>query len=453
MKEQEALTQIESLEISLREEQQARVVLEAELKESRERHAQLEAELEAFRTDIWSVEEVQQALEAVNRSGSEFVIHVDHRIRTALNGLLGMVELLQSTELSSEGLDFALGASSAGHECLEVLNDVLEYCRLDAGHVVVSEELVEVHSLMEDCAGLAREALLGGPVAVELRCGERVPARIQGDGRHLRTVLGHLIENAAQNTTEGQLVLAVDVVGQGPTATIQLSVSDTGCGIAEEDLARVCEAFERANGPEEEGLGLGLTVVRRLVEMMGGAFGLESRLGEGSTAILSFPLEAPVGEGASCPLSEAPGGVSDQGDPRAAAPRTVARVLVVEDNEVNQKVAQGFLKMLGCEAVVAGNGQQALKHLAQGDFDLLLMDCMMPELDGYETTKCIRDGEAGEAYSSAPIIALTADDSPGARQNCLRAGMDDYMTKPVRIERLRSMLRIWLPPALRPPAE
>ena len=130
-----------------------------------------------------------------------------------------------------------------------------------------------------------------------------------------------------------------------------------------------------------------------------------------------------------------------------------ARILVVEDNIVNQRVAVGFLKMISCEFETANNGLEAILRLSEEDFDLILMDCMMPEVDGYEATRRIRGGDSGESMMRIPIVALTADDSPDARQNCLRAGMDDYMTKPVRIERLRAMLRIWLPPGLRPAAE
>ncbi|MDF1798752.1 MAG: ATP-binding protein [Planctomycetota bacterium] len=418
MNEQESPTQSLSLAAELQEERQARQILQAEL--------------EAFRADIWSVEEVQHALEAVNRSGSEFVIQVDQRIRTALGGLLGCLEQLQDTELSPEGQELADGASSAGQECLEVLNEVLEYCRLDAGHLVVRDEPVEAQALMDDCAGLAREALAGTPVVVEVRLGAGAPAQLRGDGRHLRKVLGHLIQNAAQHTVEGKLALGLDVVGQGQARTIQLSVADTGCGIAEEDLARVCEPFEKAGGA---GLGLGLTFVRRLVQLQGGAFGLESRRGEGSTAILSFPLEA-AAEG--------------QGD---AGARSIARVLVVEGDEAKQQEALGLLEQLGCQAEAVADGPAALESLQRGDYDLLLVDCMAPELDAHGVTGCIREGGAGEAYVSLPTIALIAENSSELRQDCLRAGMDDYLTLPLGLERLRSLLRIWLPPTLRPPVE
>ena len=234
-------------------------------------------------------------------------------------------------------------------------------------------------------------------------------------------------------------LLSLGLVGKGEDALVQLEVTDTGAGIPAENLTRVCQAFESSDGAG--GLGLGLALVRRLVECMGGTFQLESEVGKGTTARIGFPMDQAIS-----PEAQVAAGAE------VADNEGVARVLVAEDNEVNQRVAVGFLKMIGCEVEVADNGLEAISRLEQADFDLVLMDCMMPELDGYETTKSIRGGQAGEAYSSIPIIALTADDSPGARQNCLRAGMDDYMTKPVQIDLLRSALRTWLPPSLRPPA-
>jgi CheY-like chemotaxis protein len=220
---------------------------------------------------------------------------------------------------------------------------------------------------------------------------------------------------------------------------VQLVVADTGKGIPEEDLLRVCEPFESSAG-----LGLGLAMVRRLVESMEGTFRLESQVGAGTKAIMTFPLERVVEGGR---LLEPAAEVSAE----PASDR--ARILVVEDNAINQKVALGFLKMIGCDTATADNGQQGIEALQGEEFDLVLMDCMMPVLDGYKATTSVRAGAAGEEHTSIPIIALTADDSPGARQACLKAGMDDYLTKPLRAERLRALLRIWLPPALRPAAE
>jgi len=417
-------------------------MLEAELQDLRARDAQAQAEIQAFKSDIWSIEEVQQALEAVSRTGSEFVIHMDYRLRTTLSGLLGMVELLMNCDLSADEHEFAQGAQKSGQELLRILNDILDYCRMDAGHLEVKREPVESVAFLEaTCSHLEGFARQRGASLVT-SISETVPSQVFLDPGHLGRALRHLIENALRYAGGGAVRVQADSEGHGAEAMLVLSVTDEGAGIAPEDLARVVEPFQRMSDGEDDGVGLGLTIVRRLAEIMGGSFELTSVVDEGSAATLRFPYMAMSDEASEPEVEEI-----------VAAPPATARVLVVEDNDVNQKVALGFLKMIGCESATAKNGLEGIEALANGAFDLVLMDCMMPELDGYEATSRIRSGAAGEGQAKVPIIALTADDSAGARQNCLRAGMDDYMTKPVRIDRLRAMLRIWLPPSLRPSAE
>ena len=381
---------------------------------------------------------MQQALEAVGRSGSEFVIQMDHKIRTVLNGLLGMVESLLNGDLVEDKLELATGASKSAHELLDIMNDVLDYCRLDAGHFELDIEEFTTADILKALEAESKEVALSKGLTLSSEIGQGVPAKLLGDPAHLRRALSPLIENALRYTSEGGIGIGVEVEGAGEHAQIAFYVQDTGMGIATEDVDRVCEAFECGDTSHQPGLGLGLTVVRRLVELMDGSFRLTSVVAQGSRATIRFPYNLFSAEG------DAPGGHPSNG----VSPR--AKVLVVEDNAVNQKVALGFLRMIGCDTEVAWNGLQAIEQLSSADYDLVLMDCMMPELDGYEATRRIRDGAAGEVRAKTPIIALTADDSPGARQNCLRSGMDDYMTKPVRVDKLRTMLRIWLPAEVRP---
>lgn len=441
MNSQEALVQIEALEAALLEEQAGREALELELQDLRARNAKAQAEIQAFKNDIWSIEEVQQALDAVSRTGSEFVIHMDHRLRTTLSGLLGMIELLMNCELTDDEHEFVVGAQNSGQELLRILNDILDYCRMDAGHIEVCQETVDGATFLDELVGPMEGLAEGFGTKIETSVGEELPRQLWLDREHLGRALGHLVGNALRHSSGSTVRVEAGTQGRGSDATIVVSVIDEGPGIAPEDLTRVVEAFERLNEDDHEGVGLGLTIVRRLAELMGGRFELSSIVGEGTTASLIFPYAAVTEE-----ISE-----PEVDDDQAA--HDVARVLVVEDNDVNQKVALGFLKMIGCESEVAMNGLEAIEALSRGEIDLVLMDCMMPEVDGYEATRRIRGGAAGEEQAKIPIIALTADDSTGARQNCLRAGMDDYMAKPVRIDRLRAMLRIWLPPNLRPSAQ
>lgn len=412
--------------------------LEEEVLALRERCERAEAELESFKEDLWSIPEVHQALDALSRKGSEFVIQMDHRLRTSLTGMLGMVELLKHCDLGEAELLYANCALESGNDLMQMFNDILDYCRMDAGHVQLNaarlEREVLYNALTLPFEDHAREA----GIRFEKRLGERVPAELIVDVELLSKALGHLLSNTARFAPGSKIELICEVQGIRENAELCLIVGDTGPGIAPEDLERVCEAFETANERSNGGLGLGLTLVRRLAQLMGGTLTLASELGRGTTATLRFPL-AEITD-AKC-FQEL----------LAQPIETVRpRILVVEDNLVNQRVATGFLRMVDCEADTASNGFEAIERLSEQTYDLVLMDCMMPECGGFEATQRIREGKAGEANAGIPIVALTADGSSDARQSCLHAGMDDYMTKPVRFDLLRSMLRIWLPPELRP---
>ncbi|MFT6040701.1 MAG: signal transduction histidine kinase/CheY-like chemotaxis protein [Gammaproteobacteria bacterium] len=440
MNPQEAQIQIEVLESALREEQKSRKDLETNLQQQKIELSSARREAQAAKSDVWALDEVQQALEAVSRSGSEFVIQMDHRIRTTLNGLLGMVELLVNGNLVEDEREFAQGASKSGQELLVIMNDVLDYCRMDAGHIETNPSEFNTGTFLQEIESKWAEQAQWKGIGFATEKAEGIPETLLVDSEHLRRALDHLIANALRFTTDGSVRVGTETKGSGEHCQVIFFVQDTGAGIAPENVDRVCEAFECGDSSSGSGtsLGLGLTVVQRLVEMMGGSFHLTSTVDRGTRAEISFSYNSISATG------DAPTQVTADGLP------VRARILVVEDNEVNQKVALGFLKMIGCDTDVAWNGLEAIERLTNSEYDLVLMDCMMPELDGYEGTRRIRDGAAGEARTKTPIIALTADDSPGARQNCLRAGMDDYMTKPVRIDTLRGMLRIWLPAGLRP---
>lgn len=442
MNSQEVHAQLEALEARLAAELKTREELELEFEVLSARHEQAELEIQAFKTDIWSIEEVQQALEAVGRTGSEFVLQMDQVLRTSLDELLGAIELLQSRGLSKAQENLAKGAAAAGFELMGMLNATVNYCRIDAGHLALNSRAVSTQTLLSDlCAPYEARARAKG-LTLESLVSESAPTEFEVDPELLSRALGHLLENALAHTSSGGITVRLDFESQAKHGELACSVVDTGQGIDAGELSRIFGAFERGESNEHEGIGLGLTIVRRLAQLLNGRFELTSERGVGSSATLFLPYAA-VGVTPQPPVEE----------PAPEKRSTRARLLVVEDNDVNQKVAVGFLKLIGCDADTASNGLQAIERLSSTHCDLVLMDCMMPEMDGFAATKCIREGEAGEQNATIPIIALTADDSPSARQNCLRAGMDDYTTKPVRIDRLRSMLRIWLPPALRPSAE
>lgn len=440
MNPQEAQIQIDVLESALRDEQQSRKDLESDLQQQRVQLSAARQEAQYAMSNVWALDEVQQALDAVSRSGSEFVIQMDHRIRATLNGLLGMVELLANGNMVDDEKEFAEGASKSGNELLGIMNNVLDYCRMDAGHIETNPAVFSTGDFFQEIESKWASQAQAKELAFTTSRAEGIPETLLLDSVHLRRAMDHLIDNALRFTAQGSVRTGSEVKGSGEHCQVVFFVQDTGAGIAPENVDRVCEAFECGDSTAgaSTSLGLGLTIVQRLAEMMGGSFQLTSAVEEGTRAEIRFNYNSVSATG------DAPTKVNADGRP------VRARILVVEDNEVNQKVALGFLKMIGCDTEVAWNGLQAIEQLTSSDYDLVLMDCMMPELDGYEATRRIRDGAAGEARTKTPIIALTADDSPDARQNCLRAGMDDYMTKPVRIDTLRDMLRIWLPAGLLP---
>jgi signal transduction histidine kinase len=288
MNAQEANIRIAALEQALGEATQSRRDLEADLLNQKALLHGARKEAQDAKSDVWALDEVQQALEAVSRSGSEFVIQMDHRIRTTLNGLLGMVELLLNCDLVDEELEFASGASKSGQQLLDIMNDVLDYCRMDAGHVEFKKEEFNTADFLARLEGEFKPQAQAKGLELATDASAGVPAHITGDPELLRRALGHLVDNALRFTSEGNIEICSKVEGSGEHAQVAFYVQDSGAGIASEDVDRFCEAFESEDTGSSGGLGLGLTVVQRLVELMGGTFSLSSVVGLGTRASISF---------------------------------------------------------------------------------------------------------------------------------------------------------------------
>lgn len=384
------------------------------------------------------------AMEA-SRVKSAFLATMSHEIRTPMNGVIGLAELLKGTGLDARQRHYADGITTAGESLLTVINDVLDFSRGEAGLLPLEHADFDLPQLLADVDDmLAGSAKLKG-LSLRVEIAPDLPSSVRGDASRLRQLLVNLVGNAVKFTDAGEVVVRASVIGQdGWMALVRLDVVDTGIGIDDEARALLFKPFHQADSSTSRrfgGSGLGLAISQQLVTAMGGTISVESTPGEGSTFRVEVPLE----------LAGEPRG--DDADPVVVpsedpdAPASVAgRILLVEDDEINQMVARGIVEGLGYDVEVAANGSVALDRLAAESFDAVLMDCHMPVMDGCETTQRWRSDEP--EGQRLPIIAMTASILPEDRKRCSEAGMDDFVPKPVASAELAATLKRWIPAAL-----
>jgi signal transduction histidine kinase/ActR/RegA family two-component response regulator len=388
--------------------------------------------------------ERDQALEA-SSSKSAFVATVSHELRTPLAGVIGMTELLLDTELSAEQLEYAEIVRSSGEGLLLVINDILDYSKIEAGKLeLVERGFALPETVAEGCAALSVLARDKG-ITVDVVADRDLPQWLVGDAARLRQVVINLVSNAVKFTSSGSVsvrITAAPRVLLDPVdrVRVRVEVSDTGIGIDPLTLATLFQPFtqaERSTAGAYGGTGLGLSISARLVAMMGGTIGAWSEPGDGSRFWFELPLrradgsQNPATAGRDLFLVGAP--VRPRSLPVAGP-----LVLVAEDNPVNQVLAVRLLEKCGYRAEIVGNGRDAVTAVERESYAAVLMDCQMPELDGYAATREIRRREADA--SRLPIIAMTANSMAGDREKCLEAGMDDYVSKPIDSTELREAL-------------
>jgi len=407
-----------------------------EIREQQELHEQRIKERTA------QLEEAVRCAQAANNAKSEFLANMSHELRTPMNGVIGMLDMVLANHPPLDQTEELQTAQRCAYSLLALLNEILDLAKIEAGKMTLEKIPFDLRAMLEDCIKSLQPKALQNDATLSSEISPDVPEQIVADPLRIRQILVNLLSNAVKFTENGSTLVRVNSqCSDAGELSLQISVQDTGAGIPADRLPFIFDEFTQADGSVSRkygGTGLGLAITRRLVEIQRGQIRAESELGRGTTIYVTLPYEVSFEESSQTPI---PGTLPEE---RLTGLANLARILIVEDNLVNQKVVTAVLRKRGYTIELANDGMEALSKLEkQGSFDLVLMDVQMPVLDGLETTRKIRQEKR---WHGLPIVAMTAHAMNGDRERCLEAGMNGYISKPVHPSHLLSTVDEYLKP-------
>ena len=391
------------------------------------------------------LEDAKEKAQKENASKSQFLANMSHEIRTPINAILGMNEMILRESEENSIQEYAQNIQSASEDLLSIVNEILDFSKVASGKMELVPVEYDVAALIRDCSTIVETRAAGKDLRLEVSCDESTPSKLCGDATRIRQIISNLLTNAVKYTPSGTITFRIRWAREKEGIKLIASVEDTGIGISEENQKRLFDTFERFDMEKNrniEGTGLGLSITKQLVDLMKGEIGVYSELGKGSLFYVEIPQKVvsmePIGK-----LNQEVNVEQTKVDKeKYHAPK--AKILVVDDVRMNVRVIQSLLKRTKIQIDTATSGKECLALAAENTYDLILLDHMMPEMDGVETFQKLREDTTGLNYAT-PVIALTANAIAGAKEEYKKLGFDDYLSKPMKGEELEEMIQTYLP--------